>query len=100
MSTPFPDPARVKTLWVRWTMEAAIDVQHGGLLDAQGQPREPELLDEATLLELAKQVIGPQMEVDLPRKGGGLILNKGRSDERRTDYKLLACLIKGDIMPC
>jgi hypothetical protein len=59
MGTPFPDPGLAKNVHVMWTMEAAMQVRGGQFTDAQGQPREPELLDEATLMEAASPAASP-----------------------------------------
>ena len=84
----------VKDLHVMWTMEADIQVRNEQFTDAQGQPREPELLDAATLLELARERIG-----DWP-PDGDLNHDEGGNDERTTDYEILNCAINGDIEIC
>lgn len=95
MSAPvFPDSERTKGFVVMWTMKAEILVRNEQFTDAQ-QPREPELLDEDTLLEMAKI----QIENNLP--DGPLLREDPEMDPLQdTDYELINCTIHGDTAPC
>ena len=100
MSAPvFPDPELDKVIHVMWMMVADIRLRdYQPFTDAQGQPRDPELLDEATLIELANEVISEEVDVFLPLTQR-VTQHDGTIGKRETDYDIISSDLSGEVTP-